>query len=128
MQLEQSAYPAEFPVLVEDELFLYPFMITPIFLNDIANIKALDLALKNETMIFVAPSKFEGARGFDELYDCGVIGTVMRKVPLPDGRVKILFQGYAKGKIIKQIGVKPLRALVDIISQENSSGAQNDAL
>ncbi len=128
MQLEQSAYPAELPVLVEDELFLYPFMITPIFLNDIANIKALDLALKNESMIFVAPSKFEGARGFDELYDCGVIGTVMRKVPLPDGRVKILFQGYAKGKIIKQIGVKPLRALVDIIAQENSSGAQNDAL
>ncbi len=128
MQLEQSSYPAELCVLVEDELFLYPFMITPIFLNDIANIKALDLALKNETMLFVAPSKFEGARGFDEIYDCGVIGTVMRKVPLPDGRVKILFQGYAKGKIVKQIGTKPLRAMIDIISQENTSGAKNDAL
>lgn len=128
MQLEQSAYPAELPILVEDELFLYPFMITPIFLNDIANIKALDLALKNETMIFVAPSKFEGARGFDEIYDCGVIGTIMRKVPLPDGRVKILFQGYAKGKIIKKIGSKPLRALIDVITQENVAGAKNEAL
>ena len=103
-------------------------MITPIFLNDLANIKALDAALKNETMIFVAPSKFEGARGFDEIYDCGVIGTVMRKVPLPDGRIKILFQGYAKGKIIKRIAAKPLRAMIDIISQENASGAKNDAL
>lgn len=79
-------------------------------------------------MIFVAPSKFEGARGFDEIYDCGVIGTVMRKVPLPDGRIKILFQGYAKGKIIKRIAAKPLRAMIDIISQENASGAKNDAL
>lgn len=128
MELQHSTYPAELPILVEDELFLYPFMITPIFLNDLANIKALDAALKNETMIFVAPSKFEGARGFDEIYDCGVIGTVMRKVPLPDGRIKILFQGYAKGKIIKRIAAKPLRAMIDIISQENASGAKNDAL
>lgn len=128
MELQHSIYPAELPILVEDELFLYPFMITPIFLNDLANIKALDAALKNETMIFVAPSKFEGARGFDEIYDCGVIGTVMRKVPLPDGRIKILFQGYAKGKIIKRIAAKPLRAMIDIISQENASGAKNDAL
>ncbi|TQR60575.1 endopeptidase La [Campylobacter troglodytis] len=129
MNVEQNkTYPSELPVLVEDELFLYPFMITPIFLNDIANIKALDLALKNETMLFVAPSKFEGARSFDEIYDCGVIGTVMRKVPLPDGRVKILFQGYTKGKIIKQIGSKPLRALIDIIPQINTDGAKNEAL
>lgn len=128
MELQHSTYPAELPILVEDELFLYPFMITPIFLNDLANIKALDAALKNETMVFVAPSKFEGARGFDEIYDCGVIGTVMRKVPLPDGRIKILFQGYAKGKIIKRIAAKPLRAMIDIISQENASGAKNDAL
>ena len=129
MNVEQNkTYPSELPVLVEDELFLYPFMITPIFLNDIANIKALDLALKNETMLFVAPSKFEGARSFDEIYDCGVIGTVMRKVPLPDGRVKILFQGYTKGKIIKQIGTKPLRALIDIIPQINTDGAKNEAL
>lgn len=128
MQLEQSTYPAELPILVEDELFLYPFMITPIFLNDLANIKALDFALKNETMIFVAPSKFEGARGFDEIYDCGVIGNVMRKVPLPDGRVKILFQGYAKGRIVKKIGSKPLRGLIDIIAQENPSEAKNEAL
>ena len=128
MELQHSTYPAELPILVEDELFLYPFMITPIFLNDLANIKALDAALKNETMIFVAPSKVEGARGFDEIYDCGVIGTVMRKVPLPDGRIKILFQGYAKGKIIKRIAAKPLRAMIDIISQENASGAKNDAL
>lgn len=128
MQLEQSTYPAELPILVEDELFLYPFMITPIFLNDLANIKALDYALKNETMILVAPSKFEGARNFDEIYDCGVIGNVMRKVPLPDGRVKILFQGYTKGKILKKIGSKPLRGLIDIIPQENPSEAKNEAL
>lgn len=128
MTLQQSSYPAELPVLVEDELFLYPFMITPIFLNDNANIKAMDAAIKNGTMIFVAPSKFEGGRGFDEIYDCGVIGTIMRKVPLPDGRIKVLFQGYTKGRILKKIGTKPLRALIDIIPQSAVDSTKNEAM
>ena len=94
MELENvKNYPAKMPVIVEDELFLYPFMITPIFLSDMQNINAMELAIKNESMIFVAPSKIEGARSFDDIYDCGVGGMIMRKVPLPDGRVKILLQG-----------------------------------
>ncbi len=85
--------------MVEDELFLYPFMITPIFINDSSNMKALDLAIKNDSMLFVAPSKLENGRNFDEIYNCGVIGTIMRKVPLPDGRVKILFKDMPRVKL-----------------------------
>ncbi|MCR6593670.1 endopeptidase La [Campylobacter insulaenigrae] len=121
-------YPAQLPVLIEDELFLYPFMITPIFLNDIQNIKALDVAIQNETMIFVAPSKIEGGRSFNDIYDCGVIGNIMRKVPLPDGRIKILFQGYAKAKIIKPISDDPLSALVDLIHQESLCSTKKEAI
>ncbi|WP_348518310.1 endopeptidase La [Campylobacter sp. CCS1377] len=129
MQVEEMQnYPAQLPVLVEDELFLYPFMITPIFLSDVQNIKALELALKNDTMIFVAPSKFEGARTFDEIYDCGVVGSIMRKVPLPDGRIKILFQGYSKAKIVERISQKPLVASVDLIVHNELSAVKNEAL
>ncbi|QOQ99786.1 endopeptidase La [Campylobacter lari] len=129
MKLENTQnYPTKLPVLVEDELFLYPFMITPIFLNDMQNIKALDTALQNESMIFVASSKIEGGRGFDEIYDCGVIGTIMRKVPLPDGRIKILFQGYAKAKIVEKISDDPLLALVDLIHQEPLCSTKKEAI
>ncbi|MBK1971635.1 endopeptidase La [Campylobacter sp. TTU_617] len=129
MQIEEiQNYPAILPVLVEDELFLYPFMITPIFINDSQNMKALELAIKNETMLFVAPSKFGNGRNFDEIFDCGVIGTIMRKVPLPDGRVKILFQGYAKGRIIKQISNKPLEAEIDLIREDFLEEAKQEAL
>ncbi|MBX1886372.1 endopeptidase La [Campylobacter peloridis] len=121
-------YPAKLPVIVEDELFLYPFMITPIFLNDAQNIQALDEAIQNESMIFVAPSKIEGGRSFDDIYDCGVIGNIMRKVPLPDGRIKILFQGYAKAKIIEQVSNNPLYALVDLIHQEPICSTKKEAI
>lgn len=129
MQIEEiQNYPATLPILVEDELFLYPFMITPIFINDSQNMKALELAIKNETMLFVAPSKFDNGRNFDEIFDCGVIGTIMRKVPLPDGRVKILFQGYAKGKIIERISNKPLEAKIDLIRENFLEEAKQEAL
>lgn len=129
MQIEEiQNYPANLPVLVEDELFLYPFMITPIFINDSSNMKALDLAIKNDSMLFVAPSKLENGRNFDEIYNCGVTGTIMRKVPLPDGRVKILFQGYAKGKIIEQISNKPLEAKIELIKEDFLEGTKKEAL
>ncbi|HED7246020.1 TPA: endopeptidase La [Campylobacter jejuni] len=129
MQIEEiQNYPANLPVLVEDELFLYPFMITPIFINDSSNMKALDLAIKNDSMLFVAPSKLENGRKFDEIYNCGVIGTIMRKVPLPDGRVKILFQGYVKGKIIEQISNKPLEAKIELIKEDFLEGTKKEAL
>ncbi|MBF7043487.1 LON peptidase substrate-binding domain-containing protein, partial [Campylobacter volucris] len=129
MKLDNNQnYPTQLPVIIEDELFLYPFMITPIFLSDTQNIKALDLAIQNETMIFVAPSKIEGGRSFDDIYDCGVIGNIMRKVPLPDGRIKILFQGYAKAKIINQVSNEPLCALVDLIHQEPLCSTKKEAI
>ncbi|EAK1443856.1 endopeptidase La [Campylobacter coli] len=129
MQIEEMQnYPSNLPILVEDELFLYPFMITPIFISDSANMKALDLAIKNDSMLFVAPSKLENGRSFDEIYDCGVVGTIMRKVPLPDGRVKILFQGYAKARIIKPLSSKPLEAKIELIKEEFLEGTKKEAL
>ena len=104
MEIEELIeYPSKLPVLVEDELFLYPPMITPIFINDTQNMSALELSIKNGSMLFVAPSQSGNGRNFDEIYDCGVIGGIMRKVPLPDGRIKILFQAYAKGRIVERI-------------------------
>ncbi|MEH2924695.1 endopeptidase La, partial [Campylobacter jejuni] len=54
--------------------------------------------------------------------------TIMRKVPLPDGRVKILFQGYAKGKIIEQISNKPLEAKIELIKEDFLEGTKKEAL
>ncbi len=123
-------FPAQLPVIVEDELFLYPFMITPLFLSDEENIEALNLALESQSPILGVPAKAqnEGARKFDAVYDAGVIGTVMRRVPLPDGRVKILFQGTSKGRIVSKVGQKPLRAVVDVLHEKRPENTKSDAL
>ena len=123
-------FPAQLPVIVEDELFLYPFMITPLFLSDEENIEALNSALESQSPILVVPARAqnEGARKFDAVYDAGVIGTVMRRVPLPDGRVKILFQGTSKGRIVSKVSSKPLQAVVDVLHEKRPENTKSDAL
>lgn len=123
-------FPTQLPVIVEDELFLYPFMITPLFLSDEENIEALNLALESQSPILVVPTKAqnEGAREFDFIYDAGVIGTVMRRVPLPDGRVKILFQGTSKGRMVSKVASKPLQAVVDVLHEKRPENTKSDAL
>ncbi|HIE35487.1 MAG TPA: endopeptidase La, partial [Campylobacterales bacterium] len=127
---DYSAFPATLPVVVEDELFLYPFMISPIFLSDEENILAAQKALEENSLILVVPSKEtkEGNRDFESIYPAGVVGSIMRKVTLPDGRIKILFQGLARGKIIQNISKHPLRALVDIIESKPYNEIKVEAL
>lgn len=131
MQLSNySPFPTVLPVIVEDDLFLYPFMISPLFLNDEKNIAAATEAIENNSLVIVCPVKpeHEGQRESSSVYDAGVIGSIMRKVVLPDGRIKILFQGLARGHIMEFSNENPLRAQVDIIASENVSNLKMDAI
>ena len=131
MQLsDYDAFPATLPIVVEDELFLYPFMISPIFLTDQKDIDAATDAMENNSLLFVAasiPGK-EGSRDFDAMYRVGVIGSIMRKVHIPDGRVKILFQGLSRGQIVEPVEGDFNRAIVDIVKQEGYSRLKVEAL
>ena len=121
MQLERyGAFPKSIPVIVDEEILLYPFMIAPLFIGDEDNLKAIDLAMETQDkLIFIAPSKTnDNDENAQDFYDIGVIGTIMRRVALPEGRVKILFQGLSRGSILEVESQKPLIAKVaPIISQ-----------
>jgi ATP-dependent Lon protease len=123
-------FPADIPVIAEDELFLYPFMISPLFLSDEKNINAATKAIEENSLVIVCTTKptHEGERDFDSLYDAGVVGSIMRKVALPDGRVKVLFQGLARAKSIYEVSKEPLMAHVDVIESTEVHKLKVDAI
>jgi len=123
-------FPADIPVIVEDELFLYPFMISPLFLSDQANIDVATLAIEENSLVIVSPTKpsHEGERSYDAVYDTGVIGSIMRKVALPDGRVKVLFQGLARGKSLYKVSDEPLKAHVAVIDSKDVDPLKTEAI
>jgi len=88
---DYSKFPTKLPIVVDDELFFYPFMISPIFLHLDSDIKAVDSAMENNSLLFVTTTKpnYETKRDFNSIYKVGVVGSIMRKVELNDGRVKI---------------------------------------
>ncbi|WP_297442995.1 endopeptidase La [Sulfurimonas sp.] len=123
-------FPADIPVIAEDELFLYPFMISPLFLSDEKNIKAVTKAIDDNSLVIVCPTKplHEGERDYDALYDAGVVGSIMRKVSLPDGRIKVLFQGLARAKSLYKVSDDPLIAHVDILKTLEVDSLKIDAI
>ena len=131
MQLENYAtFPTELPVIFEDELFLYPFMISPLFMSDDTNIAAVTYAMEQDSLVIVCPTKEgrESERDVEAIYDAGVIGSIMRKVSLPDGRVKVLFQGLARGKKLRESKEEPLRIIVDTINPKPVNEIKMDAI
>lgn len=123
-------FPADIPVIAEDELFLYPFMISPLFLSDEENINAATKAIEENSLVIVCPTKptYEGKRDSESLYDAGVVGSIMRKVALPDGRVKVLFQGLARAQRLYDVSNEPLIAHVGVIEPLEVNTLKVDAI
>ncbi len=111
--------PAEIPVLTEKEL-IYPFMIIPVFLEKKDDILAVSKAINDHSLLFMTIKA--------EKETFGTIGTIIRKVTLPEGRVKILFQGLQRGKIINITDKKPLMAFVDKVEPINSDSKEINPL
>ncbi len=112
---DYDGFPDRLPILVEENIFLYPFMIAPIFIEDEQNIHAVEYSINNNKLLTVAVAK---NRSGSDFYDVAVVGNIMRKITLPDGRVKVLFQGLEKVKIQEVVNGSPLMGIVDVIPKE----------
>ena len=123
----ENDFPIVMPLVIEDELFIYPFMIAPLFISDESNIEAADKAIKGNSLIFISSTRSDDNQAF---YDVGVIGSIMRKVALPDGRVKLLFKGLYRGKILKVIksSKEPLSVEVERIYYKEYDEIKMNAL
>lgn len=116
------------PVIIEDDAFLAPSMVVPIFLNDKQNIMAAENAANNNNIVLVVCSKNMDDIGEYGFYDVGVIGQIMRQVKLPDGRLKLLFKGESRGRIENITNKDPLIAQVSKITYKDFNNNRVQAL
>jgi len=97
VKIEDYEFPTTIPVLRESNIFVYKFMIIPILIDTDINKNAIEYALENNLPLLVVKNKTSKK---DEFFDVGILGNIMKKIILPDGKIKILFQGLESGKII----------------------------
>ena len=89
------------PLLPLRDVVVFPHMIVPLFVGRGKSIAALESAMKYEKGIFMVAQKNakkdDPAR--DDIYQVGTIGIIIQLLRLPDGTVKVLVEGKARGVI-----------------------------
>ncbi|MNJ91103.1 Lon protease [compost metagenome] len=93
--------PQTLPMLPVRDIVVFPYMIIPLFVGRDASIRSVEEALAKNRLIFLASQKdiTEENPSPDNIYTVGTIAMIMRMRKLSDGRVKILIQGVAKGRV-----------------------------
>ena len=101
--------PKKIPLLPIRDIVVFPHMVLPLFVGREMSIKAIEVALEGNRMIFLTSQKdinIENPSPSD-LYSVGTVGLIMRMLKLPDGRIKILVQGVARAKTMKFLQKDP---------------------
>ena len=93
--------PKSLPILPVRDVVIFPYMILPLFVGRDMSIKAIEEASGENKLIMLVSQKDVNVEtpSEDDLYKVGTVGTILRMLKLPDGRLKILVQGIAKAKI-----------------------------
>src|SRR2546427_460016 len=98
---QQITIPDVLPVLPMPDVVVFPYMIVPLFVNREKSAKAVDQALAENRMIMLVAQKdtnVDDPKAAD-LHDFGTVSVIMRLLELPDGRARILVQGFSRAKV-----------------------------
>ncbi|MBI4687057.1 MAG: endopeptidase La [Nitrospirae bacterium] len=101
--------PTTLPILPVRDIVIFPYMILPLFVGREMSIKAVDHAVASNRLVMLITQKdvnIETPSSHD-LYKTGTVGTILRVLKLPDGRLKLLIQGLAKARVTKYTQTEP---------------------
>ncbi len=90
-----------FPLLPLRDIVVFPHMIVPLFVGRDRSVAALEVAMESDKEIFLVaqldPGEDDPAR--DDLYDIGVVATVLQLLKLPDRTVRVLVEGKRRATL-----------------------------
>ena len=113
------------PLMPVRDVVIFTDMLLPLFIGREKSIKAVEAALEEDRCIFLAAQKDPAVEepGADEIFKVGTVGKVLRIVKLPDGKIKALVQGIAKGKVVDFLEETPFfKVELETIEDEDLTG------
>ncbi|WP_334182782.1 endopeptidase La [Novosphingobium sp.] len=89
------------PLLPLRDIVVFPGMVVPLFVGREKSVAALEAAMAGEKDIFLLAQLDPGCDDpdRDDLYDTGVIASVLQLLKLPDGTVRVLVEGQERAKL-----------------------------
>src|SRR6059036_1998817 len=98
---QQITIPDVLPVLPLPDVVVFPYMIVPLFVNRDRSAKAVDQALSENRMVLLVSQKNADVDDpkTEDLHNFGTVSVIMRMLKLPDGRIRILVQGFSRAHV-----------------------------
>ena len=92
-----------YPVLPLRDIVVFPHMIVPLFVGREKSILALEKVMRSDTFILLAAQKnaSDDDPSTEAIYEVGTLASVLQLLKLPDGTVKVLFEGAQRAKVLK---------------------------
>ncbi|MGH7964295.1 MAG: LON peptidase substrate-binding domain-containing protein, partial [Candidatus Binatia bacterium] len=119
------------PLLPLRDIIVFPHMVVPLFVGRQKSIRALEEAVANKKLIFLATQKDARVNdpAAESLYQIGAIGSVVQLLRLPDGTVKVLVEGKKRGRIVRNLEQADCFWVeVDEIDEVSGRSTETDAL
>ncbi|NDY43388.1 endopeptidase La [Dissulfurirhabdus thermomarina] len=106
---ESVEIPEVLPLMAVRDVVVFPAMILPLFVGREASVAAVNEALAGDRLLFLVAQRDgrEERPAARDLYGVGVVAMIMRTLQLPDGRLKILAQALARGRIEAVVQERP---------------------
>jgi len=120
-----------FPVLPLRDIVVFPHMIVPLFVGRDKSVAALEAAMNADKEIFLVaqldPAEDDPAR--EDLYEVGVTATVLQLLKLPDGTVRVLVEGKARGRLVELSDADGyLQSTIEMLDEREAEGIEVEAL
>lgn len=90
-----------FPLLPLRDIVVFPGMVVPLFVGREKSVAALETAMAGSKDIFLLAQLDPGCDDpdRDDLYETGVIASVLQLLKLPDGTVRVLVEGHHRAEL-----------------------------
>ncbi|OGS21714.1 MAG: endopeptidase La [Elusimicrobia bacterium RIFOXYA2_FULL_39_19] len=125
--------PNNLPLLPVRDVVVFPFMVVPLAVGRDKSIKALEIAMATDRLVFVVTQKKAQTEDplLDDLYNVGVICEVLQMLKMADGTLKILVEGIKRGslkdyKVIEERGY--VEVTFETVGEEEGEPPEIEAL
>lgn len=117
------------PVLPLRDIVVFPRMVAPLFVGRDKSVRALEEVEKGGGEILLVAQKEAGVDdpAEEDLYNVGVVASILQLLKLPDGTVKVLVEGKHRARIVKLIDKGEYYAAEHASLEEKRSDSQESA-
>ena len=95
------AFPQDLPVLPLRDIVVYPFSTVSLSVSRLPSVRAVEAAMEDKQLIGLVSQKEPEIQNpaLEDIHQTGTVGIVLRKLKLPDDRLRVLVQGLARTRL-----------------------------